>query len=298
MKKISVILLAFCAAGVLSSYETMGEAYKAGTTYRNNKDYKKALAAYEEAGKLAKNPQQKASAEFMSGIVICEDKQYEKGIARLRKALAAAQTDGQRVSCQFHIAYYLGIMRKYEEAIDEMRKVQEFGKEGIKHTYISRADGYIGNYLFALKRYEEAIDAVRDACRSEDNITAFMALNITYRSHKELKNNEGMMTAVDGLLNLNEPRPYMFFMSRQYAFERARAQKNHDLALKFADEIVSNMDLDPKHRAYGVYYKALSYNALHEKKKELAQWRLLKDCGVKYLESLSVSHIKRLQKRR
>ena len=198
----------------------MGEAYKAGTTYRNNKDYKKALAAYEEAGKLAKNPQQKASAEFMSGIVICEDKQYEKGIARLRKALAAAQTDGQRVSCQFHIAYYLGIMRKYEEAIDEMRKVQEFGKEGIKHTYISRADGYIGNYLFALKRYEEAIDAVRDACRSEDNITAFMALNITYRSHKELKNNEGMMTAVDGLLNLNEPRPYMFFMSRQYAFER------------------------------------------------------------------------------
>ena len=106
------------------------------------------------------------------------------------------------------------------------------------------------------------------------------------------------MTAVDGLLNLNEPRPYMFFTSRQYAFERARSQKNHDLALKFADEIVSNMDLEPKHRAYGVYYKALCYNALHEKKKELAQWKLLKDCGVKYLESLSVSHIKRLQKRR
>lgn len=298
MKKISVILLAFCAVGVLSAYETLAEANKAGATYRANKNYKKAIAAYEESAKLAKNQSNKAFAKYLLGITLCEDKQYNRGIAKLREALALNPSANLQVPCQFHLAYYLGVMKKYDEAIAEMRKVREAGKGEIKHSYIDRSDCYIGNYLVALKKYDEAIDAVKDACSCEDNITAFMALNTSYKAYKELNNNEGMMTAVDGLLNLKQPRPYMFFTARQYAFERARARKNHEEALRYADEIVSNTELDSRHRAYGVYYKAISYGSLHEKKKELAQWKLLKGCGVKYLESIAIPNIKRLQKRK
>ena len=298
MKKISVILLAVCAVGVLSAYETMSEAYKAASAYRKEKDYKKAFAAFEEAAKLAKKPAQKATAEYMSGIVLCEDKQYNKGIVRLREVLAAATNDGLRVSCQFHIAYYFGTMKKYEEAIAEMRKVREVSKGDFKHRYIDQADSLIGSYLMALKKYSEAIDTVKDSCSSENNAIAFRALQISYNAHKMLKNNEGMLRDVNGLLSLKDPQPHMFFTARQYAFERARALKNHEEALQYAEEIVSNTKLNQSQRAYGVFYKALCYSSLHNKKKELAQWKLLKNCGVKYLESVSVHHIKRLQKKK
>ena len=298
MKKIFVILLAVCAGGVLSAYENVTEANKAGAAYRSQKDYVKSLAAFEAAAKLSKNQAQKAHFTYMSGIVLCEDKRYEKGIARIREALAEATSPGLRVSCQFHIAYYLGIEKKYEEAIAEMRKVREVGNGEVKHRYIDRSDCYIGHYLMALKRYGETIDAVRDARTNEDNTTAFMALKISYNAYKELKNNEGMLTVVESLLELKDPLPYMFFTSRQYAWERARAQRNHEEALRYADEIVTNTALTNSQRAYGVYYKALSYASMHDKKKELTQWKLLRNCGVKYLENIAASHIRRHQKKK
>ena len=298
MKKIFVILLAVCAAGVLSAYETVAEANKAGSAYRTSKDYQKSIEAFEEAAKLSKNPTQKAYSEYMVGIVLCEDKQYNKGIAQLRKALAAAPTAGLRVSCQFHIAYYLGIMKKYGEAIAEMRKVRDYGNGEVKHRYIDRSDCYIGNYLMALKRYRDAIDTVKDSCASEDTVAAFMALRTSYLAYKELKIYDGRMTAVTGLLNLKDPQPYMYFTARQYAFELARALKNHEEALKYADEIVSNTELTDSQRAYGVFYKALCYSSLHDRKRELAQWKLLRNCGVKYLESVAANNIKRLHKKK
>ena len=298
MKKISVILLAVCTAGVLSAYETMDEAYKAASVYRNEKNYKKAFDAFKEAAKLSKKPSQKANAEYMSGIVLCEDKQYNRGIAQLRKTLAAAPTAGLRVSCQFHIAYYLGVMKKYGEAIAEMRKVRDYGNGEVKSRLIDRADCYIGNYLMALRRYNDAIDIVRDSCNSEDTVAAFMALRISYLAYKELKTNEGRMTAVNGLLNLKDPQPHMYFTARKYAFELARALKNHEEALKYADEIVTNSELSDSQRAYGVFYKALCYSSLHDKRKELAQWKLLRNCGVKYLENVAANNLRRLHKKK
>ena len=297
MKKLSVVLLAVCTAGVLCAYETNAEAYKAGTAFRAGRDYKKALAAFDEAAKLAKAPQQKASADFMAGVVLCEDKQYDKGIARLREALAAFPGAPSRVSCQFHIAYYLGVEKKYEEAIAEMRKVRELGK-GIRHNYIDRSDACIGTYLLALKKYDEALAAVRDFCTSEDKDTAVMALTVTYGANKELKNTEGMQKAVDAMLALKEPRPYMFFTARRYAFELARMQKKHEDALKYAEEIASKEGLSKILHDHGVYYKALSYGALRDKENELAQWKLLEHCGTKSFETAAARNIKRLTEKK
>ncbi|MBQ7207745.1 MAG: hypothetical protein IJS01_08115 [Lentisphaeria bacterium] len=293
MKKLSVILFAVCAAGLLSAYETNAEAYKAGTAFRAKRDYKKAFAAYEEAAKLAETPARKFSAEFMKGVVLCEDKQYENGIAALRAALATAAAPSQKVSCQFHIGYYLGISKKYEEAIAEMRKVRELGK-GIKNDYIDRSDALIGTYLVALKKYDEALAAVKDACVNSNRDTAFPALTAAYSANRGLKNTEGMQKAVEGMLAIEAPRPYMFFTARKCAFELARSQKKHDEALKYASEIAANESLDKTLRLTGTSYVALSYAAKGDKEKELAAWKELENCGIKYFESMAARNIKRL----
>ena len=293
MKKLSVILLAVCAAGLLPAYETFAEARKAGQDLRAKGSYKKSFAAYEEAAKLAKTKGEKFSAEFMKGVVLCQDKQYEKGLPVLRAALELASNPSQKVSCQFHIAYYLGADKKYEEAIVEMRKVREFGK-GTKHDYIDRSDACIGDYLRALKRYDEAIAAVKDVCGNPNKDTAFLALTVTYSSSKALKNTEGMQKAVDGMLALSDLRPYAFFTTRVCAFELARSQKKYDEALKYANEIVAKEGLSKNLRLTGYYYVALCYAGLGDKEKELAAWKELENCGIKYLESSAARNIKRL----
>ena len=293
MKKLSVILLAVCAAGLLSAYETYAEARKAGQDFRAKGNYKKSFVAYEQAAKLAKTRGEKFSAEFMKGVVLCQDKQYEKGISVLRAALDLASSPSQKVSCQFHIAYYLGSDKKYEEALSEMRKVREFGK-GIKHDYIDRSDACIGDYLRALKRYDEALAAVKDVCGNPNKETAFAALAVAYSANKELKNNEGMQKAVDGMLALSELRPYAFFTTRKCAFELARAQKKYDEALKYANEIVAKEGLSKNLRLTGTYYAALCYAGKGDKEKELAAWKELENCGIKYLETSAARNVKRL----
>ena len=293
MKKLSVIVFAVCAAGLLSAYETYAEASKAGRDFRNKGNYKKSFAAFEEAGKLAKTKGEKYSAEFMKGVVLCQDKQYEKGLPQLRAALEMASNPSQKVSCQFHIAYYLGADKKYEEAIAEMRKVREFGK-GSKHDYIDRSDACIGDYLRALKRYDEALAAVKDLCGHSNKDTAYLALTVAYSSSKALKNTEGMQKAVDGMLALSDLRPYAFFTTRVCAFELARSQKKYDEALKYAKEIIAKEGLSKNLRLTGYYYVALAYAGLGDKEKELAAWKELENCGIKYLETSAARNIKRL----
>ena len=296
MKKISAILLAVCAAGMLSAYETYAEAYKAGTAARTKRDYKSAYAAYEEALKLSKSPSAKNSAEFMMGVVLCEDKQYDKGIAQLREALNSAVNPHQKVSAQFHIAYYLGAQKKYEEAIAEMQKVKEIGK-GLKNTYVDLADCRIGTYLVALKRYDEALAAVKDSLANKNSNVAYAALLASYDANKGLKNTEGMQAAVDGLLALKEPQPYMFFTARVRAFELARSQKKHEEALKYGEEIASKEGLNAYMHDHGVYYKAVSYASLGDKENAIAQWKLLENSSVKYFKKNAASNIKRLEKK-
>ena len=296
MKKISVILFAVCAAGVLSAYETNAEAYKAGTAARAKRDYKGAYAAYEEAAKLAKTPSAKNSSEFMMGVVLCEDKQYEKGIAQLREALNSAANAHQKVSAQFHIAYYLGVQKRYDEAIAEMRKVKEIGK-GLKNTYVDLADCRIGTYLVALKKYDEALAAVKDSLANKNSNVVCLALLVSYDANKGLKNTEGMQAAVDGLLALKEPLPHMFFTARVRAFVLARSQKKHEEALKYAEEIASKEGLSKYYHDHGVYYKAVSYASLGDKENELAQWKLLENSSVKYFKTRAASSIKRLEKK-
>lgn len=297
MKKLSVVLLAVCAAGVLSAYETYAEAYKAANALRSKRDFKGAAAAYEEAGKLAKQPGQKFSAAFMEGVALCEGKQYEKGISLLREALKLAVSANQRASCQFHIGYYLGVEKKYEEAIAEMRKVREFGK-GTKNSYVEQAEVQIGRCLAALKKYDEALAAVKDFRADKNKNVAFQALAVSYDANKGLKNTEGMQAAVDGLLALKELPPNMFFTARRYAFELARAQKKHTEALKYADEIVAKEGLNKLLHNHGVFYKALSYASLGDRENELAQWKLLEHCGTAYFEASAARNIKRLTEKK
>ena len=293
MKKLSVILLAVCAAGVLSAYETYAEAYKAAGVLRSKRSFEEAAAAYGEAAKLTKDPSQKFSSTFMKGAVLCEGKKYDKGLPVLREALGLAVNIPQRVSCQFHIGFYLGVEKKYEEAIAEMRKVREMGKE-TKHAYIDRADAFIGTYLVSLQKYDEGLAAVKDVCASTDRDTAFPALTAAYNANKGLKNAEGMQKAVDGMLAVKEPRPYMFFTARKYGFELARSQKKHDEALKYAAEIAANESLDKTLRFSGISYVALSYAAKGDKEKALAAWKELENCGIKYFENMAARNIKRL----
>ncbi|MBQ9502422.1 MAG: tetratricopeptide repeat protein [Lentisphaeria bacterium] len=297
MKKVFTVFAALCAVCMLSAYENAAEALKAASELRNKRDFKGAAAVYEEAGKLATQPGQKYSAVFLRGVCLCQAGSYDDGISLIREARRIAASNGQKISSQFHIGYYLSAQKKYDEAIAEMKKVKEIAP-GVKNDYVDRVDSCIGLYLSSQKKYKEAVEAVQESCKSPNPDIALTAWSVAYTAYRNLKDDEGMQKAVSAMLALEPRQASLYFTARRCAFELARAQKKHAEALKYADEIVAKKGLNKFLHDNGVFYKAISYAALRDKENELAQWKLLENCGIKSFEAAAARNIKRLTEKK
>ena len=154
MKKMTFVLLAVLTFAV-SAYENSAKALQAGHAMTRKGKNQEAIAAFDEAFKLAKTNQEKYIATFYSGIARTRIQDYKGGLQKLRESMKYAQSGNSLSSSQFHVAYYLGLQKKYDEAIAEMKKVSEVAK-GVSNYYTDTAPVLIGRYLLCQKKYAQA----------------------------------------------------------------------------------------------------------------------------------------------
>ena len=295
MKKLSILLLgaAVFAAG---AYENSAAALKAGNAFRSKKQNKEAIAAYDEALKLAKHNSEKYVACFYSGVASAGLKDYDTAVSKIRESLNYTKNGNQLSSSQYHVGHYLSIQKKYDQAIAEMGKVKELSK-GVINYYTESVPSAIGRFLMAQKKYKEAVAEAEKGVNSKRTDASIQAWSVIYDASLLQKDFAGAEKAVNALLSKTDLKGNDFFTRCRLANDFYRRTKKLDLSVKYAAEIENNTALTPFQRALGVYYAAISYQSMGQKEKALEQWKKLENCSVPHLQSQAKRNIQSLTKK-